>query len=292
MINIYEAILSDPTYFKTLSVKDTLIVNYNCPQMETWANLYTNLNHIIYTIKGERRIVRPEISIDARKGSLIFLRKGAFQQGRFHDEDWQVIVFAIHDVYFKNFIKEFRHQLKPQPPAATSKQETIFTINTDEITETFFHGLLPYFIQQTPPNESLLELKLRELIFNIFFNKANAGLLSYLDNLVNDRKSAFIDIMESNYMFNLSLADFAKLTYHSLTTFKTEFIEIFMTSPGKWLLQKRLDLSCRMMHNMDKRINEIALESGFESVTHFNRVFKERYNKTPSDYRRQISAMT
>ncbi len=286
MLNVYEAILANPAYFKTLKLKDNLLVNYNCPQVETWANLITNLNHIIYTVEGERRIVRPEITIEANKGSLIFLRKGAFQQGRFHEEEWQVIVFAIHDSYFKKFIQEFRHQLKPPPPVAESKKDTIFAIKTDEVTETYFHGLLPYFIQQPPPHESLLELKLRELIFNIFFNPANTRLLSYLDNIVNDRRSSFIEIMESNFMFNLSLSEFAKLTYHSLTSFKTEFIEIFNTSPGKWLIQKRLDLAYRMLQTLDKPINEIALECGFESVPHFNRVFKERFNSTPSAYRR------
>ncbi len=291
MINLHEAILSNPAYFKTLKVKDSLLINYNCPQMETWANLYTNLNHIIYTIKGERRIVRPGKSMDLKKGSLIFLRKGAFQQGRFHKEDWQVVVFAVHDSYLNSFIQEFRHLMKPRPPFADSKKETLFSINTNEITEAYFHGLLPYFIQQPPPHESVLELKLRELLSSIFFDKANAWLLSYLDNIVTDSKSTFIEMMESNYMFNLAMTDFAKLTGHSLTTFKTKFMELFNTTPGKWIIQKRLELACRMLYDVDKPINEVAFECGFESVTHFNRVFKVKFSSTPSDYRRQTNSM-
>lgn len=73
MLNVYEAFQEDPEYFKTLRVNDNLLINYNCPQMKTWANLMTSLNHIIYTIEGERRLVRPEKSLDVKKGSLIFL---------------------------------------------------------------------------------------------------------------------------------------------------------------------------------------------------------------------------
>ena len=291
MLNINEAFQKDPEYFKTLRVNENLLINYNCPQMKTWENLMTSLNHIIYTIEGERRLVRPEKSIEVKKGSLIFLRKGAFQQGKFHKEDWQVVVFAVHDRYISNFINEFRDRLKPQPVLAESKKELLFTIGTNEITQAYFNGLLPYFIKKPPPQESVLELKLRELLFSIFFDKANSKLLSYLNNVVNDEKSAFIDIMESNYMFNLSLSDFAKLTAHSLTTFKTIFFKLFNTSPGKWLIQKRLELACQMLHNLHKPINDIAFESGFKSVTHFNRIFKVKFKQTPSDYRRQFKNM-
>jgi len=285
MLNIAEAMTADPFYFKTLTVKDSLLVNYNCPQMEKWADLYTNFNHIIYTISGERRIVRPEKSVDVKKGSLIFLRKSAFQQGRFYDEDWQVIVFAIHDNYFQSIIKEFRSHFRLQGSIGYSKKDVLFEIETNDTIDAYFYGLLPYFTQQPPPNETLIELKLRELIFNILFNEENIGLLSFLNNLMDDRKSSFIDTMESNYMFNLSLIEFAKLTHHSLTSFKKEFAEIFSTSPGKWFIQKRLDLACKFLATSEKTVREIASDSGFESVTHFNRVFKERHRISPLKYR-------
>ena len=287
MLNIAEAMMADRYYFKTLSVKDSLLVNYNCPQMEKWADLYTDLNHIIYTVSGERKIVRPEKSVDVKKGSLIFLRKSAFQQGKFYDEDWQVIVFAIHDNYFQSFINEFRSHLALRTPIGHSK-DVLFEISTTDTIDAFFYSLLPYFAQQPPPKETLLELKLRELIFNSLFNETNSGLLSFLNNLVNDQKSSFIDTMESNYMFNLSLIEFAKLTHHSLTGFKKEFGGIFMTSPGKWLVQKRIDLACGFLNTSEKTVREIVSETGFESVTHFNRVFKERYGMSPLKYRHQL----
>jgi AraC-like DNA-binding protein len=91
-------------------------------------------------------------------------------------------------------------------------------------------------------------------------------------------------------MYNLTLAEFAKLTHHSLTSFKTEFSEIFQSSPGKWLIQKRLDLACDFLTSTQKTVREISAESGFESVTHFNRIFKERQGITPLKYREQIQS--
>lgn len=285
MLNIAEAMLADRAYFKTLAVEDSLLVNYNCPQIEKWADLYTNLNHIIYTISGERKLVRPEKSIDVKKGSLIFLRKSAFQQGKFHDEDWQVIVFAIHDSYLRSIIAEFRSQLSSQTTSGYSSKDVLFDIKSSDTIDAYFYGLLPYFTQQPPPNDKLLQLKMRELMLNILFNEANSGLLSVLNNLLNDRKSAFIQTMESNFMFNLSLNEFAKLTYHSLTSFKKEFSDIFGTSPGKWLLQKRLEFACELLNASEETVADVAIKSGFESVTHFNRVFKEKNGVTPMKFR-------
>jgi hypothetical protein len=47
MINLYDEILAHPDYFKQLAVKDTLLVNYQCPQMEDFIDLTSHFNHII-----------------------------------------------------------------------------------------------------------------------------------------------------------------------------------------------------------------------------------------------------
>lgn len=291
MLNIAEAMKSDPGYFKTLSVNDSLFVNYNCPQKETWAKLYTNLNHIMYTVSGTRTITRPEKSIEVKKDTILFLRKSGFEQGKFHDDTWNVIVFAVHDNYIKKIIGEIRSvflhydHFKITKGVNYVKKNNLFEIQTNELLHSFFSGMVPYFYQPKPPKEILLEVKLRELLFTILLDEQNSSLLYYLEQIVNDEKFAFIDVMESNYMYNLSLDEFAKLTHHSLTIFKKEFKKIFNDTPGKWLLQKRLEAACLFLKSSDKSVYEIALEIGFESITHFNRVFKEKYSITPLQYK-------
>jgi len=285
MLNIAEAIKGNPSYFRKLEVKNGLIVNYNCPQMTEWANLYTHLNHFIYTLSGERRIVRPEKTIDARQGSLLFLRKSAFQQGKFHDEAWTVVVFAVDDVYLRSFINEFRERLNLKRSAHAVSRPVLCEVNCSETLDAYFHGLLPYFAQVLPPNDALLELKMKELIFNIFLDGANDELLTAIDEAVTDHNADFIEVMEANFQYNLTLSDLAKLTNRSLTNFKNQFFEIFATTPGKWLIQKRLDLACQKLLASSDPVNEIALDSGFESVTHFNRVFKVKFGISPLKYR-------
>jgi AraC-like DNA-binding protein len=93
------------------------------------------------------------------------------------------------------------------------------------------------------------------------------------------------EIMEANFRFNLSLDDYARLCHRSLSSFKREFQTHFQESPGKWLLQKRLDHSAALLRTSKMNVTEIAFESGFEDVSHFSRVFKERFQASPMVFR-------
>jgi AraC-like DNA-binding protein len=287
MINVYDDILSHPNYFKQLSFKEILLVNYQCPQMESWVDLYSHFNHIIYTVSGKKILNTPGKTHILEEGSLVFLKKGAIKQGRFFDSDWVVIVFCVPDSYLQQLLKEYRSQTKVQSVISPST-DAVINIKASNTTHSYFYSLLPYFTQQPPPPETLLELKCRELIFNIFSSPENAGILSYLNSVSDLTKPMLSEVMEANYTYNLSLEEFARISQRSLTAFKTEFSETFNTTPGKWLVQRRLQYAQMLLSISPKNINEIVYESGFESPTHFSRVFKLKFGMAPLQYRRHF----
>jgi len=59
----------------------------------------------------------------------------------------------------------------------------------------------------------------------------------------------------------------------------------FHEPPGKWLLGKRLDYAAALLQGTQANITDVVLDSGFEDVSHFSRVFKERFRLSPSAYR-------
>ena len=287
MINVYEDILSHPDYFKQLSVKENLLVNYQCPQIEEWADLYSHFNHFIYTVSGKKRLDTPGHTYTLSEGSLYFVKKGAVRQGRFFDSNWIVIVFCMPDNYLQQLLKEYRSQVVIRS-MSQSPQNSVIEITASETTRSYFYSLLPYFTQQPPPPENLLELKFRELILNIFSTAGNAALLSYLNSVSDCSKPLLTEVMEANFLYNLSLEELAKISHRSLTAFKTEFAATFNTTPGKWLLQKRLDYASMLLSISQKNINQIVYECGFESTTHFARVFKDKFGMAPMQYRKQL----
>jgi len=50
----------------------------------------------------------------------------------------------------------------------------------------------------------------------------------------------------------------------------------------------RIEKSKNLLLNPNLRVSEIAFEVGFQSLTHFNRVFKKLLGQSPTDYRAQL----
>ena len=286
MINTYDFQVEHPETFSQLAVKDLLFLYYKCPQEEKKINLYTHFNKIIFVLEGKKVIHHRDKSWLLTNDKAVFVKKTAYNQERFYEVDWEVLCFYCPDTYLRQIYSEYRLHFPLKDIPAPSK-EMLIEINVNETTRAFFYSIVPYFRQKPKPVEDLLALKFKELIFSILSNPANANLLSYVNNISDQHKPLLQDIMEANFTFNLSLQEFAKIGQRSLASFKREFTETYHTSPGKWLSQKRLDYAKHLLDISTKNVNEIADESGFESVTHFSRVFKEKFGFSPFQYRKQ-----
>lgn len=98
-----------------------------------------------------------------------------------------------------------------------------------------------------------------------------------------------------NYIFehqseDLSLGQVAKAVNAS----SFYFCKLFRKSTGinfiDYLSQLRIEKAKNLLLNPNCLISEIAFEVGFQSLTHFNRVFKRMVGLSPSKYRAQLPA--
>ena len=56
-----------------------------------------------------------------------------------------------------------------------------------------------------------------------------------------------------------------------------------------YLARVRIEKSKNLLLNPNLRISEIAYEVGFQSLTHFNRIFKRILRQSPTEYREQLT---
>jgi AraC-like DNA-binding protein len=187
-----------------------------------------------------------------------------------------------------NFIKSViqKHKIPLLTDRTEKKSDTVLPLCTDDVLLSYFHSLLSYFPQSIPPPAALLRLKFEELIVNILSADNHLPLRCYFKELCSSSKPSIREIMEANFSCNLSLDEFARLCARSLSSFKTEFQEIFRTTPGKWLQEKRLEYSRYLLEITNDSVDEICTLSGFENRSHFIRVFKNRYGSTPGKINR------
>lgn len=49
---------------------------------------------------------------------------------------------------------------------------------------------------------------------------------------------------------------------------------------------KRLELAKSFLEAGERNISEVAFNSGFENLSHFSRIFKEKYGVSPQKFKR------
>lgn len=94
--------------------------------------------------------------------------------------------------------------------------------------------------------------------------------------------------IENNYNKNISVKDITRFVNIDRTYLYKLFKKHFNQSPTAWLIDYRLKKSIEMMENDELLISEIAHLAGFYDVSHYYRIFDEKYNLSPKKFREQI----
>jgi AraC-like DNA-binding protein/ligand-binding sensor protein len=93
------------------------------------------------------------------------------------------------------------------------------------------------------------------------------------------------DFVAANYERDITLEEVARAAHSS--TF--HLCKVLKKSTGlcftELLSRTRVEKAKALLHNRNLRISEIAFQVGFQSLTHFNRVFRKIVGESPSDYR-------
>jgi AraC family transcriptional regulator, exoenzyme S synthesis regulatory protein ExsA len=281
MINLQDFI-ANTTLFKKFEVDDLLFVEIICPveEDESADSLWWHDNFFSYAMAGEMVLKTLGGEYILKAGDCIFAKKGSIIAARhLIQEDFCELRVFVPDDFIKSVFQKYRIPLITAE--ANEKTDTLIPLATDDVLEVYFHSLLTYFRHSAPPPETLLKLKFEELVINILSNDKHRSLKCFFSELCRSAKPSIKEIMEANFFSNLSLDEFARLCARSLSAFKQEFKNIFQTTPGKWLQEKRLEYSRYLLETTDNSIDEICEVSGFENRSHFIRVFKSKYGITP-----------
>ncbi|MBC8045778.1 MAG: helix-turn-helix transcriptional regulator [Fimbriimonadaceae bacterium] len=288
MFNFYEKVLEHPDYYRQFNCGESLITIYNCPLENKFVDLWTQHNYIVYVTEGKKIWHTAHGTYELTKESCIFVRKGASIVEQFFDTPFCLYVFFVSDDFICETLKTRSIHMRKEE---NKKFDPIIHINKSETLQAFYYSMSSYFKTDREPDKSLLELKFKELILTIADNNTNTELLSYFCSLLQEPLVVSMQkIMEDNYCFNLKLEQYATLCNKSLSAFKRDFQKHFDTTPGKWLLEKRLNHAKHLLKNMDKTVSEAAFESGFENPSHFSRSFKERFGISPISAKQKQTA--
>lgn len=286
MFNLRGSILKNPEKFRQFSCGENLVTLYNCPLERKFEDIWSHQNYIVYVVEGRKIWHTAHGSYDLRPGSCVFIRTGASIVEQFLDANFCLVVFFVPDDFICDVLKTKTTPIQKQD----KKFDPVIPVHNSPTVQAFFNSMLTYFEEGRQPDASLLELKFRELILAIADNPNNAALHAYFCSLLQEPQTASLKkIMEDNYCFNLKLEEFALMTNRSLSAFKRDFQKTYDNTPGKWLLEKRLQHAMHLLTHLGKTVSEASFESGFENPSHFSRAFRRNFGITPVAVKQQIS---
>lgn len=181
--------------------------------------------------------------------------------------------------------------------------------------DTLLHALLPYTLitrKEYPELNSRLHFYLDEVVreydnpmpfteacvyslmirFFVTLGRTNFNAHTKFPGIAHNKQHEYIEkfMMVCNYITdhcteNITVEDLADLAGFSKFHFARLFKQFSNMSCHEYLMQKRIAHAERLLIEPHISITEVAMRSGFNSLSTFNRIFKAAKNCTPSEYK-------
>jgi AraC-like DNA-binding protein len=192
-------------------------------------------------------------------------------------------IIAVHlypDLLKKLYQKELPDYIKPK-----NKKRAIQKIIPDNVISRFIESLNFYFDNPSLINDDILELKVKELILVLVQTKNADSILQLISELFTSQKIQLQEVIENHVFSNLSIKKLAELSGLSTSSFKREFRAIYQQTPTQYINNQKLQKAKELLEMSDLSISQIAYQLGFNDPAYFSRLFKKKFNFSPSSLR-------
>ena len=111
-------------------------------------------------------------------------------------------------------------------------------------------------------------------------------------SLGEDRTKKVINYISENYNKNISLEDLAAISYMTTNSFCRYFKNRTGKTAFQFIREFRINKACQMLINGEKNISQICFDTGFNSLSSFNRVFKSLKQISATEYKSKYSTLS
>jgi AraC-like DNA-binding protein len=106
----------------------------------------------------------------------------------------------------------------------------------------------------------------------------------YTDN----RLKKVLSYITLNYTKPVGLEEVASMVAMNASAFSRFFKEKAGKSFMDYIIDMRVGYACKLLISDAMDIFQVAMECGFNTISHFNKIFKRQTGLTPSEYRKQF----
>lgn len=193
-------------------------------------------------------------------------------------------IFAIH--LHKDILKALYKDEIPDFIKSYGDRPSAQKIEKQDIVIHYIESLEFYFQNPALVNDELLILKIKELILLLLQTNNADNIISLFSHLFTPRQANFKEVVQAHLYSNITIPELAVLSGRSLSTFKRDFENYFNDTPANYMKEQKLLKANELLVTTDFSVSEICYEVGFSDTSHFSKLFKLKYNSTPSEFRK------
>lgn len=223
---------------------------------------------LIYVLNGSCKYAFEDgTAFEATVGNVFYLAKDSKYTMEIADSGY--------DVIFTDFLFH---------STSTRKSDCYKIPNANE-TERLFRRMLRIFIAK----EAGYKSQCLSLLYRIYASLFSSAHLPYLPSATMQKLDTARDyILKNLTQANLNVSELASQIGLSEVYLRKLFHSRYACSPSQYITNARLQYAKELMEIPDLTLEEIALQSGFSSLSYFCRVFKEHHGEAPGEFRKSI----
>ncbi|WP_316633186.1 AraC family transcriptional regulator [uncultured Flavobacterium sp.] len=272
--------------YKHKNVRKIMVDGLSCIVHKTVDTIDVNTDHFLAShvlsvvLKGELNLETyyEGESYFVTKNQLVFIPKGRYMISDIIPKNGEFE--AVFFFFEAELLNQFLLSIKKQTDLSIHGFNLVLKY-TDKI-RVFTESILSLYTESA--SKEVTKIKLLELLYLIYNSEQQNDFLQILHSLNSRKKRNIEELMLENFDKSLSIEDYAYLTGRSVSSFKRDFQRQFNTSPGKWLIKKRLEKAEYLLASTDQSIQQISVEVGYENVSHFVNIFGRYYGLTPKQF--------
>lgn len=239
-----------------------------------------------YLKEGEMSITSPTDSLSIQAEESVLLKCGTYFSNAILKHPAKTCeVFAVH--LYPGILKELYKNEFPNFIKGDTHKPYIQKIEKQGVIAHYIQSLDFYFENPNLVTEDLLKLKIKELILLLLQTDNAENIITLFSHLFNPRQAGLFEVVEAHLYSSISIVELARLTGRSLSTFKRDFETQFSDTPANFIKEKKLGKALELLQSTELSISEICYEVGFQDASHFTKTFKQKYNRLPSEYRKE-----
>lgn len=207
------------------------------------------------------------------------------------EDPTQCLALVIDDTKINEVVQEFNQKvsIENENNNWNLDQEADHLIHDFDV-DALIGRLVYTFTNNNKSQAVLLDLMIQELIVRLLQTKAKSFLLND-KNMIDDTRIGFVINFIKKNLTNkdITVELLAKKACMSTSHFHRKFKNTLGISPIDYINSQKIKFSKKLiMKSKDCRISEIALKSGFNNTSYFNRQFKKMEMMTPQQFKKSI----